>query len=514
LSIKALVVGVSNYYIPGANDLPFCMNDLSAMERALKNGLKVEEKDIITCGSSGDVKIDDFVNALSQMTLLSNENDIVIFYFSGHGATICNQHNLIFSDGMISTQDLINYCEKIPSRSKIIFLDCCYSGNYSVSGATKFNIDKSVEEFQGKGYAVFSSSNSNQVSYGHPDKPISVFTSFLCDALLDKYLIKQGKITLYDIQKLVSLYLEIWNKKNPNKQQHPIFRASMGGTIFFEVQEYKPYFKSKTYAEYDKYIIYNVEPSHTGSAKRYSVKVILKEPLSLDEIGEVSIEIKEKVRTVEVYNNEISQKKWTGKLANIVWIYFGRDESDMKSSNFICHTTWIDDNQDKNWWYRVDNKDTFILNEVHFNIHSYYEHLKMFINKNRGNKDEVIYKTKDLLAYMLTLSEEVIFHYNEYKNEIFTEVEFVEKIENLILEIDKYFLMSTEMEIAPDEIHEWYKACKELFGTIHDFTLFYNKKYMTQRTIENRKACMEMTVKRYYSDLDRVINLEKQDNIN
>lgn len=509
-NIKALVVGVSNYYISGVANLSFCTNDVIAMQNALINGLKLEKNDVITCGSLGVVTKDDFINALSQMTSLTNENDTVIFYFTGHGTTIDSQHYLVLSDELIHTQEIIKYFEKISARSKIIFLDCCFSGNYYVSKTSEFNIEKTVSEFQGKGYAVFSSSNSSQVSYGHPDKPISVFTSFLCDALQDKHIIKQGKITLYSIQKLVSLYLEVWSKKNPDKQQRPIFRANMGGTIFFDVHDYEPFYTSEIYAESSKYIIYKVESNHTGITKRYAVKVILKEPLSLDEIGEISLEIKDKVKTAEVYTNEIAQKKWERKLANIVWIYFGRDESDMINGNFLCHTTWIDDKQDEKWWYRVNDKDTFILNGIHFSIHSYYEQLKSFNKENTGSKDEIILKTKVILANMVTLAEKVVWLFNEYKNEILTESELFDRIDSSIPELDKYYFMSMDLEIAPDEIYDWNQACAELFGTIHDFTLFYNKKYISQRTIKNRKACMEITVTQYYSDMEKVRKLEKE----
>jgi len=509
-NIKALVVGVSNYYISGAPNLPFCMNDVNAMKKALHNGLKLERNDVITCGSLGDVKKNEFINALSQLTTLTDENDIMIFYFSGHGAKIENQHYLVFSDGLIITQDIIEFFEAVQARSKIIFLDCCYSGNFSVNKTSTFSIEQTVAEFQGKGYAVLSSSNSNQVSYGHPDKPISVFTGFLCEVLQDKHIIRNGKISLYDIQKLVSLYLDVWNRKNPGKQQHPIFRANMGGTIYFDVEDYEPFYTSNIYAEFDKYIIYKVEAVHTGAAKRYAVKAIIKEPLSLEEIGQISLEIKDKIRTAEVYENEIAQKRWAGKLANIIWVYFGRDESDLINGNFICNTTWVDDRQDKSWWYRENGENKLMINGIHFNLHSYYEHLKVFREENTAQKDEIIIKTKEILSHMLTLAENLISLYNEFKNEMFIEEELVEKMELIIPNLESYYFMSTDLGIAPDEIHDWYQSCHNLFGTIYDFTLYYNKKYMSQRTAENRRACMEMTMKQYYSDLEKVSNLEEQ----
>lgn len=47
---KALVVGVSNYYIAGAGNLPFVKNDVIEMEESLCSGLKLNTDDIITLG--------------------------------------------------------------------------------------------------------------------------------------------------------------------------------------------------------------------------------------------------------------------------------------------------------------------------------------------------------------------------------------------------------------------------------------------------------------------------------
>lgn len=509
-NIKALVVGVSNYYISGAGNLPFCRNDVIEMEEALYFGLKLENDDVISLGKLGDVKKDDFIKAILEITNLIDKNNFLIFYFSGHGTTIDNQHYLVFSDGFISTQEIIEYFERVSAKGKVVFLDCCYSGHFSISGTSTFSIEETVGDFAGRGYAVFSSSNSTQVSYGHPDKPISVFTSFLSDALKDRHIIRQGKVSLYDIQKLVRLYLEVWNLRNPDKQQHPIFRANMGGTIYFEVQEYVPFHTSRIYGEYDKYIIYNVEPLHVGLTKRYAVKAIMKEPLSLEEIGKVSLEITQKVKTAEVYNNAIAQDRLAGKLANIIWVYFGRDESDVVKNNYVCYTTWVDDTKDKKWWYRVDNKDTFILNGIHYKIFSYYESLRRFNQENTGSKNDVISKTKNILASVVTLAERAIYYFNEYKNEVLTEEDFLQEMEGLIPEINKYFFDSHNLDIPPDEIRDWSQACVVLIGTIYDFTLYYNKKYMSQRTPENRRACMEMTIKQYYSDLEQVRQLEEK----
>ena len=50
-----------------------------------------------------------------------------------------------------------------------------------------------------------------------------------------------------------------------------------------------------------------------------------------------------------MYQNEIAEARYKGRVANIVWYYFGYDENDMVDCNFICHSTWVDDAQDKEY---------------------------------------------------------------------------------------------------------------------------------------------------------------------
>lgn len=508
-NIKAISIGVSNYFLEGASNLPFCQNDLSFINYTLMDRLKLERKNIFSLGENQMVKKGTLIQSLLHLRDIVSDSDTLIFYFSGHGTTILDNHYLVCSDGLISTQEIIEYLEKINSKNKLILLDCCYAGNFSIPHSVQFNIEGAISEFSGKGYAVFASSSANQVSGFHSEKPVSLFTNFLCEAIQDTHIVRNGYISLYDIQKLTTFYLSIWNKKNPSRKQTPIFRSNMSGTIYFEVEEYTPFFKNQVYLECDKFTIYDVSPVHTGSVKRYSTKVILKEVVDFEEIADIALEIVEYIKTVEVYNNELSQRRFTGFPANIVWIYFGRDEDDMVNSNFICHTTWVDKTQDKKWWYSTNGEEEFIIKNIHFNVHSYYEQLKSFTSENTGDKNNVIIEIKTLLSSILPLAEKAIKQYQDYKNDDLTEYELFDRFEILIPAIEKNYLKYTDLEIAPKEIRDWNLACMSLFSTIHDFTLFYNKKYKSQRDSKNRIACMDIAIKRYYVDLEKVANLEK-----
>ncbi len=378
--VKALLMGVSEYRShPNLNDLPFCKNDVIAMKRALMTGLAVNEKDIVVCGETGTVNRTDFLTACEKFFLNAKAEDILIFYYSGHGGNLPTKHCFCLSDGFVKTQEMIDFMERVPSKSKILFLDCCYAGNFTVDGSAEMDISQTVDDFVGKGYAVLASSNSAQSSYPVPDKSISLFTANLCYALSSKSLIKNGKKTLYDIRNLLFLTMDIWNRRNPGKVQTPIYRANIGGTISFDVEDYKPYMQEKYYDETEKYIIYDVEPVHAGQVKRFSVKVILKEPLSLEGISIINHEIIEKVRSLNVSTTENMELRWKNRKANIVFCFFGLDETDVSNGIFLCRTTWVDETQDKSQWYGK-GKNSEIIHDICFNINTGYDFIDIPIN--------------------------------------------------------------------------------------------------------------------------------------
>ncbi|WP_060207220.1 caspase family protein [Sporosarcina koreensis] len=503
MEIKALVVGVSEYSSINQSNLPFCINDINAVKNALVDGLLVEKSNITSLGDDGFVSKSDFLDAVKLINFHLEADDTFIFYFSGHGGNVPSDHYLLFSDGVLKTQDLIQAFDNILAKNKIIILDSCMSGNFKVEETAKLSVDTEIADFFGKGSVVISSSNATQYSYGHPAKPVSLFTSFLCEALKDKLLIKKGKKSLHDIQKLLFLYLDIWNKSNPNHKQNPIFRANLGGTILFPVETYIPYKTKEFYNETENYIIYSVEPTHSSIAKRFSVKIILKRPLSFKEISSINYEIVEKVKREEIYKSEQEEFKWKGLNANIVFCYYGRDETDMTNSNFICHTTWIDETQDKKWWYRKSDK-TETIDGVYFNFHSYYTTLKIFQQENIGEEKTLIFQTKEIISQLVTLAEKVINIYNEFLNETKTEQQFIDEMNLLASLIEKWYFAETELTLPPKEIKEWCSACSGLTATIHDFTLFYNEKALATRSFDNRIACMNITKERYYEDLEKL----------
>lgn len=505
--IKAFIVGVSDYSTLREINLPFCQLDIINFKRAIKIGLDVAEENIVQLGllQDGKVDFDYFSKELHGFISRLEEHDTAIFYFSGHG-TLSNPHYLVLSDEYIKTQDFLDIISQSKAKNKVLFLDCCYSGNFEVTGSSKMEAEESIATFNGTGYAVISSSNAEEPSGGTNNG--SIFTNILCGALTNKALSRKGYLSLNDLQLWVKRALEVYSRNTPDYPQHSIFRANMGGTIFFKTSDYTPYQTESFYLENDDYIIHSVEPSHNGQNKRYSAKVILRSILVEEEISKKVLEIKKHLEKADIYRNDEQKARFLGKNINHLFVYIGFSEEDIKNSNFYANATWVDDQQDKKWWYRLGPEDS-LINDIHIKINSSYEMIKDLIIRNTVEDAVVIEKLKHTRLEMINIAEKIIFSFNEYHNNIISEDDLFSLVTPLTSQLNKHYFAATEIELPSTKIKHYMDVNLSLLGTIHDFSYFYNEKYRVQRDTKNRKAVMLNTISRYHNDLRELEKAEK-----
>ena len=458
------------YPAVGYPALPLCANDVQAVKKALIAGLNVSESSIMVCGHHGTATTKDLITGLYSSISGTDNEDTFIFYFSGHGG----KNVLALSDGNLNLQSLIDVIEKIPAKNKIIILDSCHSGYFAIS-----------------------------------DTPaLSTYTSFLVDALTSRFLIREGKKSLESINEAIFHFAKIWNTKHPSQTQTPIFRSNIGGTIFFDVEEYKPYRVANVYEETETYIIYNVTPVHTGLAKRLSAKVILRYESSFEEIADIANEVKNKIKYADVYQNALSESRHRGKPANIIWCYFGYSEDDIIDSNYICHTTWVDNTQDKKWWYR-ENKNSRVVNNVYLETNPSYEMINQLLHNKVVSRENLIEETHLITEKLVNAAQSFIKLYREYRNGVLSESELIDAVEPLNREITCLFLEQSDLPYPPKELHEWANTHTQLAGTIQDFSLYYDRKNLNTWTTENRIYLMDSSIKRYETDLEALRTLEK-----
>ena len=503
-TVKATLVGVSNYDNPRIPNLEACKNDIEAVKDALIKGLCVSQRDIRSLGSSGTVNISKFANELKIASMLVEADDTYIFYFSGHGSN----GTLALSETNVRVQEVIELVNEIKAKNKIIILDSCRSGDFMIPKVETLGISELVEEFAGAGYAVMASCGASENStFYPPENRISLYTHFLCDALTADFIIKKGKKSLEEINELIIRMTDIWNQKG-DKIQHPVFRSNITGTIYFPVRKYTPYEKQHIYKDTEEYIIYEIVPFHQSLQKRYIAKVILKYHFVESDIVRITKSIVDDIKYSNVYKNAEQEQRLNGLPVNMIRCHMGYDEQDMVKCNFAWITIWVDDTMDKNNWYG-NKKNSEIIDGIFVEKHISYNVLRM-LNQQTVPQEEYIKQAKQYLNEIIGCANQFIAQYREYSNGIISENKLVDNVKTLNKQIISLYFKITDLPSAPLRCNSWSEAIQQIAATIHDFTLFYGQKTMDTWSKENRNYLMKATLKRYQQELELLKQKEKE----
>ena len=214
---KALIIGID--YYSNAPELFGCVTDA----HSIKSVLDRHSDGTINFATKLEVATND-KSAISRKELkdlckelFSDDSDVALFYFSGHGYVENTGGYLITSeckdgdDGFPMT-DLLQIANESNARNKVIILDCCHAGF-----AGKANGSNSYSSLS-EGMTILTASSESQ--YAMEENGSGVFTSLLVDALSGGASNLVGDITPGSVYAHIDQSLGPW-------EQRPIFKTNV-----------------------------------------------------------------------------------------------------------------------------------------------------------------------------------------------------------------------------------------------------------------------------------------------
>ncbi|MEH2185594.1 MAG: caspase family protein [Nostoc sp.] len=216
----ALLIGVSEYNSEsGLKPLPSAAEDVLAMKRVLLSGEFAAEN--ITVLSNP--KKDEMEGAIYQLCANQQKEDLLLFYFSGHGikdetgrlyfslsTTRKDQKDKLIKYTAVPATVLHESLNGSSSKCQVVVLDCCFSGavakGWEIKAGAGINEIDIRGQLGGKGRVVFASSNSIEYSFYREDLKLSVYTNFFVEGLetgaadLDS----DGRISVNEMHEYVS----------------------------------------------------------------------------------------------------------------------------------------------------------------------------------------------------------------------------------------------------------------------------------------------------------------------
>ena len=202
--VHLVSVGIADY--PGtANDLNLCAKDAETVKWLYeKNSNAVTE--ILTNSAATKEAI---LSAIRTTFKYSSTDDIVVFFFSGHGY----KGGFVAYDGFLSYDEIREAMSVTHCKNKMIFADACFSGKMR-QGSSEVK-----QEHERSSVMLFLSSRDNETSIERRDMTNGFFTSCLVNALRGKSdANRDRKITAKELFKFVSDNVRALSKN----KQHPV----------------------------------------------------------------------------------------------------------------------------------------------------------------------------------------------------------------------------------------------------------------------------------------------------
>lgn len=488
-----LLTGVGIYSDEERKSLSGTQKDLLIMQRALTKGLKFDPDNIRILGEEGNVQARSFARALSEFEGLLKKEDTFVLYFSGHGV----HASLCFTDDMVNLQSIVSYIERLPARKKIVILDCCFAGSAQISNIRELTFEEAVAAFAGSGIAVMASCAQDEQSWLCEAGDASLYTRIVASALCSRRMIHKGRISLNDVNDEIRYLIQLWNKANPERQQHPIYRENYIGEISFEVEEYHPYVTQKITAETENYYLHSIKPLSTGNLKRFAAFVVLKKA---DDtlLPQITKEIVSQFKNSDVYASELSEWRFKGRSADAIWCYFGHDAEDLERSNHFAYTIWAEREDLKKTYYR-DNRNAEVVDGIYIFWNTSYGLVKE-IQKTDTPQERIIAEYEELAGRLMSQAEAFIRDFEEVENNTFSLEEMQRNYGAWIREVKTAYFKLTDTDPAPVKRIRWAEDILDLAGWVTDMALLLEKEevgdkvgetWMVRQSISRYRWSME-----------------------
>jgi hypothetical protein len=239
----AVLVGV-NEYEDGANygQLHVCVKDVEAIrDQLVANDFDPARIRLLTDETSELPTRDNILVALKAVADATEPDDLLLFYYSGHGDEVSgesylvarNGRRLVLSDTAVRLSRVKEIVEDAPARAKVIILDACHSGaDIGGKGPRPMTAEFIRRVFEeAEGLAVLASCKQGQLSYEWRENERSVFTHYLLEGLsgaADRD--EKGFVTVQDASRHVTNGVKLWASQR-NVGQTPTLQYAVAGDI-------------------------------------------------------------------------------------------------------------------------------------------------------------------------------------------------------------------------------------------------------------------------------------------
>ncbi|MGH3204080.1 MAG: caspase family protein [Streptosporangiaceae bacterium] len=348
---RAVIIGVDNYADPGINDLIGAKNDAEEIYQHLTTfgDFTIEDHHLLMNEKASAQNIR---RAISDLLWKTDECELALFYFSGHGLTDA------YGNGFIAAYDIDRNCPMVAGikmqelrdlmlaaknkKAIVLILDCCYSGiasegDKAVSVASATAVEACLAplddpEHQDTGRFVMTSAGSDERSRekaecihklgNRPPHPHGAFTFQILEGLGGRASMK-GQITVGSLFECVASSFAV------NDQHRPKMYGSGIGSFNIMLC------RASRQAELERQLA-GVKTRLSGDSDLYELFDAITD---LKKVLEDSPGLEEALEARDLINTRLKPHKGPAVkilLSNTLYLRKGCDETFSRLQNTIC----------------------------------------------------------------------------------------------------------------------------------------------------------------------------------
>lgn len=198
----AILVGVSRYEKADIADLQFSANDAARLADVLirNAGFKSENTQLFHDGPPKESRLKvqlptypDIISAFSRLAERAASDDVLLFFFAGHGVEVSESPYLltndtrlnVIKDTALAVERLNDILRESKAGFKLKFFDACRAavGQRTLTARAMSQRFQSALLLTPKGTATLSACSSGEYAYEHPDFQQGLFSYYLCEGL-------------------------------------------------------------------------------------------------------------------------------------------------------------------------------------------------------------------------------------------------------------------------------------------------------------------------------------------
>lgn len=245
-----------------------------------------------------------------------------------------------------------------------------------------------------------------------------------------------------------------------------------------------------------------------GGAKRYSAILLVDRHYSKDVLRQIAIDATEEIKRSTYHRNERLQKAWGEIEAQVVWLYFSGELGDIRQTNWICRTEWIDPKLNPRMRPARMKADE-VVDQVSITWNKNYQAKKEFNQEHTATKGEILSILEPMIERSLDNFGKVTeLHDIRNRNEI-TEQELISHMQRLCPEINSIYMQGGDLPLPPDDMKDYDQLAQSIFSLLDNICLYYSEKGLKTWPDENRRILVNMGIKDLHREIER-LSFEKE----